>query len=145
MRLGGPDLVTVYQECVAFPHGTGPQPGEIRTGFGYDVHAFAAPEAGRKLFLGGVEIPHDRGLEGHSDADVLLHAICDALLGAASLGDIGILFPNTDPRTLLSQSILSEQKFPVRLLRIEASQQLVITAIALERFKLANGEYPESL
>jgi 2-C-methyl-D-erythritol 4-phosphate cytidylyltransferase/2-C-methyl-D-erythritol 2,4-cyclodiphosphate synthase len=70
--------------------------GEIRTGFGYDVHAFAAPEAGRQLFLGGVAIPHDRGLEGHSDADVLLHAVCDALLGAASLGDIGILFPNTD-------------------------------------------------
>lgn len=69
---------------------------EFRTGFGYDVHAFASPEAGRKLFLGGVEIPHDRGLEGHSDADVLLHAVCDALLGAASLGDIGILFPNTD-------------------------------------------------
>jgi 2-C-methyl-D-erythritol 4-phosphate cytidylyltransferase/2-C-methyl-D-erythritol 2,4-cyclodiphosphate synthase len=72
-------------------------PPETRTGLGYDVHAFAAPEAGRKLFLGGVEIPHDRGLEGHSDADVLLHAVCDALLGAASLGDIGILFPNTDP------------------------------------------------
>ena len=69
---------------------------ELRTGFGYDVHAFAAPEAGRKLYLGGVEIPHDRGLEGHSDADVLLHAVCDALLGAVSLGDIGILFPNTD-------------------------------------------------
>ncbi|HLH81435.1 MAG TPA: 2-C-methyl-D-erythritol 4-phosphate cytidylyltransferase [Chthonomonas sp.] len=68
-----------------------------RTGFGYDVHAFAEPQSGRKLVLGGVEIPHTRGLEGHSDADVLLHAICDALLGAASLGDIGILFPNTDP------------------------------------------------
>jgi len=79
---------------------TEPKPAllpEVRTGFGYDVHAFAAPEAGRRLFLGGVEIPHDRGLEGHSDADVLLHAVGDALLGAASLGDIGILFPNTDP------------------------------------------------
>lgn len=69
---------------------------EFRTGFGYDVHAFASLDAGRRLFLGGVEIPHDRGLEGHSDADVLLHAVCDALLGAAALGDIGILFPNTD-------------------------------------------------
>ena len=69
---------------------------ETRTGLGYDVHAFADMEAGRRLFLGGIEIPHDRGLEGHSDADVLLHAVCDALLGAASLGDIGILFPNTD-------------------------------------------------
>ncbi|WP_082627656.1 2-C-methyl-D-erythritol 4-phosphate cytidylyltransferase [Chthonomonas calidirosea] len=68
-----------------------------RTGFGYDVHAFAEPLSGRKLVLGGVEIPYSRGLDGHSDADVLLHAICDALLGAASLGDIGILFPNTDP------------------------------------------------
>ena len=69
---------------------------EVRTGFGYDVHQFASPEAGRTLYLGGVAIPHDRGLEGHSDADVILHAVCDALLGAASLGDIGILFPNTD-------------------------------------------------
>ncbi len=69
---------------------------EVRTGFGYDVHAFASPEASRPLFLGGVEILHDRGLDGHSDADVVLHAICDALLGAACLGDIGILFPNTD-------------------------------------------------
>ena len=70
---------------------------EIRTGFGYDVHAFAEPEANRPLFLGGIEIPHDRGLDGHSDADVIIHAICDALLGAVSLGDIGIQFPNTDP------------------------------------------------
>lgn len=70
--------------------------GEIRTGLGYDVHQFAAPEAGRALTIGGIEIEHDRGLDGHSDADVLLHAVCDALLGAASLGDIGILFPNTD-------------------------------------------------
>ncbi len=68
----------------------------FRTGFGYDVHAFAAPEEGRKLWLGGVQIEHDRGLAGHSDADVLLHAVCDALLGAASIGDIGMLFPNTD-------------------------------------------------
>ncbi len=69
---------------------------EVRTGFGYDVHQFASPEAGRTLYLGGIAIPHDRGLDGHSDADVILHAVCDALLGAASLGDIGILFPNTD-------------------------------------------------
>lgn len=78
------------------PPDTPPSLPEYRTGLGYDVHAFADPSAGRRLFLGGVEIPHDRGLEGHSDADVLLHAVCDALLGAASLGDIGILFPNTD-------------------------------------------------
>ncbi len=66
----------------------------IRTGFGYDVHAFAKD---RKLFLGGVEIPAEKGLLGHSDADVLLHAICDAFLGALALGDIGQHFPDNDP------------------------------------------------
>jgi 2-C-methyl-D-erythritol 2,4-cyclodiphosphate synthase len=69
-----------------------------RVGIGYDVHAFAPAEAGRKLMLGGIEIPHERGLAGHSDADVLLHAVVDALLGAAALGDIGQHFPSSDPR-----------------------------------------------
>ena len=68
---------------------------DIRVGQGFDVHALVA---GRKLILGGVEIPFERGLLGHSDADVLLHAVTDALLGAAGLGDIGRLFPDTDPR-----------------------------------------------
>ena len=67
----------------------------MRIGQGFDVHPFAA---GRRLIIGGVDIPHDRGLQGHSDADVLLHAICDALLGAAALGDIGRHFPDTDAR-----------------------------------------------
>lgn len=67
----------------------------MRIGFGYDVHRLVA---GRRLILGGVEIPHDQGLEGHSDADVLLHAICDGILGALGEGDIGVHFPNTDPR-----------------------------------------------
>jgi len=67
----------------------------IRTGIGYDVHRFAP---GRRLILGGLEIPHGQGLEGHSDADVLTHAIIDALLGAAALGDIGQHFPDTDER-----------------------------------------------
>jgi 2-C-methyl-D-erythritol 2,4-cyclodiphosphate synthase len=67
----------------------------IRIGQGFDVHAFAE---GRSLILGGVDIPYDKGLAGHSDADVLLHAICDALLGAAALGDIGRHFPDTDPQ-----------------------------------------------
>jgi 2-C-methyl-D-erythritol 2,4-cyclodiphosphate synthase len=67
----------------------------VHLGMGYDVHAFAA---GRKLILGGVEISHDRGLDGHSDADVLMHAICDAVLGAIGERDIGHFFPNTDPR-----------------------------------------------
>jgi 2-C-methyl-D-erythritol 2,4-cyclodiphosphate synthase len=66
---------------------------DIRVGHGFDVHAFAE---NRKLIVGGVDIPHARGLAGHSDADVLLHAICDALLGAAGLGDIGRHFPDTD-------------------------------------------------
>ena len=67
----------------------------MRIGQGFDVHALAA---GRKLVVGGVEIAHDKGLAGHSDADVLLHAICDALLGAAGMGDIGRHFPDTDPK-----------------------------------------------
>ncbi len=67
----------------------------MRVGQGFDVHAFAA---GRRLVIGGVEIPHERGLLGHSDADVLLHALCDALLGAAALGDIGRHFPDSDAR-----------------------------------------------
>lgn len=69
-----------------------------RIGIGYDVHAFAAVEVGRPLILGGVRIPHERGLAGHSDADVLIHAVVDALLGAAALGDIGTHFPSSDPR-----------------------------------------------
>jgi len=67
----------------------------MRVGQGFDVHAFAA---GRKLIIGGVDIPHARGLAGHSDADVLLHAICDALLGAAGLGDIGQHYPDSSPQ-----------------------------------------------
>ena len=81
----------------------------IRIGHGFDVHALVA---GRKCIIGGVEIAHEKGLDGHSDADVLLHAICDALLGAAALGDIGKHFPptdntykNADSRTLLRHVI----------------------------------------
>jgi 2-C-methyl-D-erythritol 2,4-cyclodiphosphate synthase len=68
---------------------------QFRTGFGFDVHAFAKD---RKLIIGGIEIPFEKGLSGHSDADVLLHAICDAMLGALSLGDIGTHFPDTDQK-----------------------------------------------
>ena len=67
----------------------------FRIGFGYDVHRLAE---GRKLILGGVEIPHSKGLDGHSDADVLLHSLCDAILGAGGFADIGHQFPNTDPQ-----------------------------------------------
>ena len=69
-------------------------PPAFSVGVGYDVHRLTA---GRKLVLGGVDIPFDRGLAGHSDADVLLHAVCDALLGAAGMPDIGVLFPPDDP------------------------------------------------
>ena len=75
----------------------------MRTGIGYDVHRF---EKGRKLILGGVEIPHEKGLLGHSDADVLLHAVTDALLGAAGLGDIGTHFPDSDPKYKGADSLL---------------------------------------
>ena len=79
----------------------------MRIGHGYDVHKFAD---GRKLILGGVEIPYTQGLLGHSDADVLLHAICDALLGAAALGDIGKHFPDSDPqyKNIDSMKLLSQ-------------------------------------
>lgn len=75
----------------------------MRVGHGYDVHAFAE---GRKLILGGVYVPHSKGLMGHSDADVLTHAVCDALLGAAALGDIGAHFPDTDAAYKGADSLL---------------------------------------
>jgi 2-C-methyl-D-erythritol 2,4-cyclodiphosphate synthase len=78
-------------------------PLRLRVGEGWDTHALVP---GRKLMLGGVEIPHERGLLGHSDADALLHAITDALLGAAGLGDIGRHFPDTDERFKGADSIL---------------------------------------
>lgn len=81
----------------------------MRIGFGYDVHAF---ESNRELWLGGIKIPYTRGLAGHSDADVLIHAICDAMLGAAALGDIGKHFPdnneayrNIDSKILLKKTL----------------------------------------
>ena len=75
----------------------------MRIGHGYDVHALVT---GRKLILGGVEIPFELGLDGHSDADVLLHAVSDALLGAAGLGDIGLHFPDTDPKYKGADSLM---------------------------------------
>ena len=79
----------------------------MRIGFGYDVHRFAE---NRDLWLGGIKIPHSKGLLGHSDADDLIHSICDALLGAAALGDIGKHFPDTDPeyKGIDSKILLSE-------------------------------------
>jgi 2-C-methyl-D-erythritol 2,4-cyclodiphosphate synthase len=85
-----------------------------RVGIGYDVHQLVT---GRKLVLGGVELVHTKGLEGHSDADVLMHAICDAVLGAIGQGDIGTFFPNTDPkwRGVASRVFLEEAARQVEL------------------------------
>ncbi|MBF0504062.1 MAG: 2-C-methyl-D-erythritol 2,4-cyclodiphosphate synthase [Candidatus Omnitrophica bacterium] len=81
----------------------------FRVGFGHDVHRFLF---GRKLMLGGIEVAHTHGLDGHSDADVVLHALCDALLGAAGLGDIGEHFPNTDLKYKgLSSSVFLKQTY----------------------------------
>ncbi len=89
----------------------------MRVGQGFDVHELVV---GRRLVIGGVVIPHGKGLEGHSDADVLLHAICDALLGAAGLGDIGRHFPDTDPayKDADSRTLLREVKRLLGELRI---------------------------
>ena len=85
----------------------------VHVGIGYDVHQLVA---GRKLVLGGVEIPHTKGLDGHSDADALMHAICDAVLGALGESDIGHFFPNTDPRW---------KGVPSRIFLEEAAKQAV--------------------
>jgi len=97
----------------------------IRTGIGYDVHQFAE---GRPMVLGGVRIPFDRGLLGHSDADVLLHAIADAMLGAAALGDIGAHFPPTDPafkdadsRVLLAESCQLVRRAGYQVVNLDAT------------------------
>jgi 2-C-methyl-D-erythritol 2,4-cyclodiphosphate synthase len=107
----------------------------MRVGFGYDVHALIT---GRPLFLGGIEIPYLFGLQGHSDADVLLHAICDAMLGAIAEGDIGKHFPNTDPKyrdirsTILLKKVLNKMKEKgFHLLNIDAT-------IVAQRPKLAD-------
>jgi len=106
----------------------------MRIGFGYDVHRFAE---NRDLWLGGVKIPHSKGLLGHSDADVLIHAICDALLGAAALGDIGKHFPDTDPayKGIDSKILLSET---ARLLATSGYKIMNIdSTIALQAPKIA--------
>jgi 2-C-methyl-D-erythritol 2,4-cyclodiphosphate synthase len=97
----------------------------MRIGQGFDVHAFAD---GRKLMMGGVEIPHARGLLGHSDADVLLHAICDALLGAAGLGDIGMHYPDSSPqyadvdsRVLLRGTAAKLKELKLKVVNIDAT------------------------
>ncbi len=112
---------------------------KIRVGFGYDVHALAT---GRELWIGGVKIEHTVGLVGHSDADVLIHAICDALLGAADMRDIGYHFPDTDNKYegIDSKILLKET---MRLLR-DAGYELgnIDATVAAERPKL-NPHIPE--
>ena len=107
---------------------------QFKIGFGYDVHAFAE---NRKLILGGVEVPHTKGLIGHSDADVLLHAICDAILGALALGDIGQHFPNTDPKfkDIDSKKLLNEVYYLLRERNFEIGN--IDATVLLEQPKLA--------
>lgn len=106
----------------------------IRTGLGIDSHAFAT---GRPLILGGVDIPHEEGLAGHSDADVLTHAVIDALLGAAGLGDIGQHFPDTDPRFKDADSIELLRTVVVYLGERGFTIGNVDATVVLERPKLA--------
>ncbi len=106
----------------------------LRIGQGYDVHRLAE---GRPLILGGVEIPWEKGLLGHSDADVLVHAIMDALLGAAGLGDIGRLFPDSDPQYKGISSLILLEK-TVQALRREGYRPVNVDAtVVAERPKLA--------
>ncbi len=108
-------------------------PAEIRTGLGWDVHRLAP---GRPLILGGVPVPSEAGLEGHSDADVLAHAITDAILGALALGDIGMHFPDTDPRWKGADSLVFLRH--ARQLAADRGYQLVNvdSTVILERPKL---------
>jgi len=105
----------------------------MRVGFGYDVHALAE---GRELILGGVRIPHEVGLEGHSDADVLLHALADALLGAAALGDIGAHFPDTDPAWEGADSLALLRSVAERVAAAGYAVGNVDATVVLERPKL---------
>jgi 2-C-methyl-D-erythritol 2,4-cyclodiphosphate synthase len=108
--------------------------GLITTGLGYDCHRFAED---RKLILGGVEVPYERGLEGHSDADVLTHAIIDAMLGAAALGDIGEHFPDTDERYRDADSLGLLRAAVALLADAGFSLKHVDATVALERPRLA--------
>ncbi len=106
----------------------------MSVGIGYDCHRFAV---GRRLVLGGVEIEHERGLEGHSDADVLTHAIIDAMLGACALGDIGEHFPDTDPRYRDADSLALLAAAAALLHQAGFAVAHVDATVAIERPKLA--------
>lgn len=106
----------------------------MRIGHGYDVHQLTE---GRKLILGGVDIPYEKGLLGHSDADVLTHAIMDALLGAAALGDIGKLFPDTDPAYAGADSLMLLERVRERLSKAGYRVGNIDATILAQRPKLA--------
>ena len=119
----------------------------VHVGIGYDVHPLVE---GRQLILGGVSIPHPKGLDGHSDADALMHAICDAILGAIGEGDIGTFFPNTDPRwkDAPSKIFLQEAARQVRFhngriinvdATIVAQQPRVMPHVAAMKFNVADA------
>ncbi|HST56645.1 MAG TPA: 2-C-methyl-D-erythritol 2,4-cyclodiphosphate synthase [Solirubrobacteraceae bacterium] len=105
----------------------------ILTGLGYDSHRLSA---GRRLILGGVEIPHEQGLDGHSDADVLTHAIIDALLGGAGMGDIGELFPDSDERYRDADSLVLLATVLTNLIAAGFTVLNVDTTVIMERPKL---------
>lgn len=105
-----------------------------RTGIGFDVHAFAE---NRKLIIGGIEIPFEKGLEGHSDADVLLHAICDALLGSIAAGDIGLHFPNTDSKYKNASSLELLKAVNELVLRVGYSVGNIDSIITAQRPKIS--------
>lgn len=114
----------------------------MRIGFGYDVHPLAE---NRRLVLGGVEVPYDRGLDGHSDADVLIHAVCDALLGAMAAGDIGRHFPDSSPRykdissrVLLGEVMALAEKKGVEVVNLDAT--VVAQAPRLQPYLSQMGE-----
>ena len=112
---------------------------QFRTGFGYDVHQLVA---GRQLLIGGIQIPNSKGALGHSDADVLLHALADALLGAAALGDIGQYFPDSDPsnKDISSRKILS---YVYRLITEKGYQKIgkMINELNIPTFITLEGGY----
>ncbi|NQT46762.1 MAG: 2-C-methyl-D-erythritol 2,4-cyclodiphosphate synthase [Candidatus Omnitrophica bacterium] len=127
----------------------------IKVGIGYDVHRLVE---GRRLMLGGIEIPFEKGLDGHSDADVLIHAICDSVLGAAGEGDIGVHFPPTDPKykdissielLKMTKEIISKKGFVVNNIDVTLiAQRPRIGDFRLEMRKLiagASGALPDSV
>src|SRR5882762_7824926 len=109
---------------------------DMRVGIGYDSHRFAEGE-GRKLILGGVEIPHPRGLVGHSDADAVAHALTDAVLGAAGLGDIGQMFPPTDPRWRNADSLALLKRAYLRVVETGLTFVSADITVILEQPRLA--------